>query len=107
MPALYAAADALVLASSHEGWANVLLEAMACGTPVIASRAGSAPELVVEPAAGHLLPERSATAIAQTARSLLAMPPLRAATRRFAERFSWNETTRGQIALFRTILAQL
>ena len=36
MPEVYSAANALVLASSREGWANVLLESMACGTPVAA-----------------------------------------------------------------------
>ncbi|MDO8932730.1 MAG: glycosyltransferase, partial [Rhodocyclaceae bacterium] len=41
---LYSAADCLVLASSREGWANVLLEAMACGTPVVATNVWGTPE---------------------------------------------------------------
>jgi glycosyltransferase involved in cell wall biosynthesis len=103
---IYGAADALVLASSREGWANVLLEAMACGTPVIATRVWGTPEAVTEPAAGVLVAERSATALAAAARALLAQPPERAATRHYAERFGWRPTTDGQLALFHAMLAR-
>ncbi|MEM9384878.1 MAG: glycosyltransferase family 4 protein [Pseudomonadota bacterium] len=102
---LYAAADALILASSREGWANVLLEAMACGTPVAATSIWGTPEVVAEAAAGRLIPERSGDSIAQTVRELLADPPERAQTRAYAERFSWDDTTAGQLDLFRAILA--
>ncbi len=51
----YGAADALVLASSREGWANVLLESMACGTPVIAFARGSMPELIEDGKTGFLV----------------------------------------------------
>jgi glycosyltransferase involved in cell wall biosynthesis len=103
---IYAAADLLVLASSREGWANVLLEAMACGTPVVATAIWGTPEVVDQPAAGRLMPERSAKAIVSAVTSLLADPPDRAATRRHAERFSWGPTTAGQIDLFRRVLAE-
>ncbi|EKD97224.1 MAG: Glycosyl transferase group 1, partial [uncultured bacterium] len=46
----YSAADVLALCSSREGWANVLLEAMACGTPVIATNIWGTPEVVNNPA---------------------------------------------------------
>ncbi len=52
LPSLYGAADILVLASTREGWANVLLEAMACGTPVVASNIWGNPEVVRDAAAG-------------------------------------------------------
>ena len=52
LPALYGAADASVLASSREGWANVLLESMACGTPVVAANIWGNPEVVRAAAAG-------------------------------------------------------
>jgi len=96
----YSAADALVLASSREGWANVLLEAMACGTPVVATRIWGTPEVVAGPAAGVLVDERSAAALAAGVQRLLAAPPDRAAVRRYAEGFGWGATSQGQLELF-------
>ena len=104
--ALYGALDALVLASSREGWANVLLEAMACGTPVIASAVWGTPEVVAGPAAGVLMPSLDADGVVAGVRQLFADLPARSATRAYAEQFDWEPTTRGQLVLFRSILAR-
>ncbi|MFP5286751.1 MAG: glycosyltransferase, partial [Thermoanaerobaculia bacterium] len=90
----YSAADALVLASSREGIANVLLESMACGTPVIATAVWGTPEAVNAPEAGVLMAERSAPALVEAARRLFATYPDRAATRRHAAKFRWEQTSR-------------
>jgi len=102
----YGNADALVLSSSREGWANVLLEAMACGTPVVASRVYGTPEVVAAPEAGVLMQERSYQGVADAVNALRANYPDRAATRRYAERFSWDDTTDGQLRLFGEVLAR-
>jgi teichuronic acid biosynthesis glycosyltransferase TuaC len=101
----YSAADALVLASSREGWANVLLESMACGTPVVATRVGGTPEVVAAPQAGVLVDPRDAASIAAAVLGLLQAPPDRTAVRRYAEGFGWDATSRQQIELF-TALAR-
>ena len=100
----YTAADAMVLASAREGWANVLLESMACGTPVVASDIPGTDEVVAEPAAGVLV-DRTPAAIADGVRRLLHAPPDRRDTRAYAERHGWEPTTQGQLDLFRRILA--
>lgn len=100
----YSAADALVLCSSREGWANVLLEAMACGTPVVATAVWGTPEIVASPEAGALIQERSPKALVTSMRTLLANCPDRSATRHYAEQFGWESTTRGQLELFSEIL---
>jgi glycosyltransferase involved in cell wall biosynthesis len=100
----YNAADLLVLASEREGWANVLLESMACGTPVVASAVCGTPEVVTAPEAGRLMAARTPDSLAEAVRLLRSAAPERAATRRYAEGFSWDQTTQGQIDLFRNIL---
>jgi teichuronic acid biosynthesis glycosyltransferase TuaC len=101
----YLAADALVLTSSREGWPNVLLEAMACGTPVVASAIWGNPEVVSSPEAGVLMQSRTPEGVAEAVESLFACLPSRNATRTFAERYSWDATSSGQIRLFERILA--
>jgi glycosyltransferase involved in cell wall biosynthesis len=100
----YGAADALVLASSREGWANVLLESMACGTPVVASCVYGTPEVVAAPEAGVLMAERTSQGVADAVNALRANYPDRAGTRRYAERFSWEDTTAGQLSLFEEVI---
>jgi teichuronic acid biosynthesis glycosyltransferase TuaC len=101
----YGAVDALVLASSREGWANVLLESMACDTPVIASDVGGTAEVVAAREAGVLMRERTPAALADAARQLFSNYPAAGATRRYAEGFSWDETSDAQVALFERIVA--
>jgi len=106
LAALYGAADASVLASSREGWANVLLESMACGTPVVASNIWGNPEAIAAPQAGLLYQPNTPDGIAAGVRRLFAALPDRAATRAYAEQFGWQETTAGQLALFRRVISQ-
>lgn len=101
----FSAADALILASSREGWANVLLESMACGTPVVATRVNGTPEVVASPVAGRLADVRDVEHLKQALLNLLGDYPDRAEVRRYAERFSWDETTQAQYGLFSKICA--
>jgi glycosyltransferase involved in cell wall biosynthesis len=89
IPGLLAAADVMVLPTVSEGLANVWVEALACGTPVVTSDVGGAREVIDRPEAGRLV-ARDPEAIATAVRELLAAPPDRAMTRRAAERFSWE-----------------
>ena len=86
--ALLAAADAMVLPSESEGLANVWVEALACGTPIVISDAGGAREVVDRPEAGQIV-AREPDAIAAAVRAILADPPPQQAVRAASERFSW------------------
>lgn len=90
LPQEYGNADLSVLMSSREGWANVILESLACGTPVIASDVGGASEIIGHTAAGMVLKERTPQALAQAVGSFRTAMPDRFATRRYAEAFGWH-----------------
>ena len=101
LPDLFGAADLSILASSREGWANVLLESMACGTPALATDVWGTREVVAAPEAGRLVRDRSIDGLKQGMVALLADPPAREAVRAYAESFSWDETVRGVLDVLR------
>ena len=102
----YSAADVMILASSREGWANVLLESMACGTPVVATRIWGTPEVVASDVAGRLVDQRDGPAFAEAIDSLMRTYPARDEVRAYAEHFSWQKTTDAQLALFKRLAGQ-
>ena len=99
LPALYGAADIALNCADREGIANVLLEALACGTPLVATPVWGSPEVVRVPEAGRLSADRSATTIRDAVAALFADLPDRTATRAYALRYDWRETGRQHRAL--------
>jgi glycosyltransferase involved in cell wall biosynthesis len=89
---LVAAADVMVLPTVSEGLANVWVEALACGTPVVTSDVGGAREVIDRPDYGRLVP-RDPAAIAAAVLELLADPIPQASVREGALRFSWERNS--------------
>lgn len=101
----YNAADVMLLASVSEGMPNVVLESLACGTPVIVAPFESATELVSAPEAGEVAAQRSAEAIASAWLRLRTRLPMRAATREFAKRLGWQPVVEAQRALYAQVVS--
>jgi glycosyltransferase involved in cell wall biosynthesis len=81
-----------VLATQSEGWPNVLLESLACGTPVVATRVGGSPEIVRHGEDGFLVPYGDAAALRDTLLRAVEQPWDRDAIVRHAQRFDWTES---------------
>lgn len=101
----YQAADLSVLASSREGWANVLLESMSCGTPVIATNIWGTPEVVQTETAGYLV-ERDANSIRVGIEHMLGSSIDNEKTRCYAENFRWEEVSDTQYKIFRELVTK-
>lgn len=106
---LMQAADFVVLPSRDEGLSNVVLEAMAAGRPVLATRVGGNPELVEDGATGILFDSGDAAALADALRRLAADPDLRehmgeAARARIGDRYSPSVLARDTLAVYRACL---
>ena len=108
LPALYSAADALLLPSLYEGFGFPVLEAMACATPVICSHAASLPEVAGD-AALLIDPHDPADLVAALTR-LLTQPDLAAdlRTRGLAQaaRFTWAAAARATVAVYQAAVYQ-
>jgi glycosyltransferase involved in cell wall biosynthesis len=101
LPALYAGADVFVLPSLYEGFGLPILEAMACGTPVIASHTSSIPEVTGDAAA--LVDPQDVPALAAIMHAVLADPDVREGLRQRglarAAQFSWSRTARALLSI--------
>ena len=102
-----ASADALVHAGTRETFGLVILEAMACGRPVVATRSGAVPELV-DDHVGVLAEPESADSLSEAITALYQrdLHVLGANARtRVLRQFTWQMTFQGQMAVYRALLA--
>ena len=86
----YSAADVSCLASRNEGWPNVVLESLACGTPVVATRVGAVPDILSQPGLG-ILTEPNPESIHQGLRQALDRSWDTELIQRIAHRHTWDE----------------
>jgi glycosyltransferase involved in cell wall biosynthesis len=86
----YNAADLCCLASTREGWPNVLLEAIGCGTPVLATRVGGVPEVITQSDVG-LIVEPNSASIAEGLESALGKSWDRSKLTQFAQKRTWDD----------------
>jgi teichuronic acid biosynthesis glycosyltransferase TuaC len=99
----YSAADVYCLASATEGWPNVLLEALACGTPVVATNTWGTPEIICSDDYG-LLVERSAERIAQGLQTALAKQWNRQAMIDYASTHTWQKVAEKVVENFAFVI---
>ncbi len=97
----YAGADVLALTSTREGWPNVVLEAQACGTPVVGFDVGAVSDMLGDVSVGRLVERRDAVELASAIAAQAALGPARDVVRAHAAAFDWHAISRGQWELFR------
>jgi D-inositol-3-phosphate glycosyltransferase len=108
LPYYYSAAEALVMPSHYESFGLVALEAMACGTPVIASQVGGLAFLVQDGATGYSIPDQDPEALALALKKLLGDSVARDAMGRraaeYAREYSWPVITSQIVKVYEEIV---
>jgi alpha-maltose-1-phosphate synthase len=107
---LYSHAAVFACPSIYEPFGLINLEAMACGTPVVASRVGGIPEVVVDGETGWLVPPGEPAALAEALRGALADPARakrmgEAGRRRVEAHFSWDRIAERTLAVYGDAIA--
>jgi len=110
LPLYYNAAEVLVMPSYAESFGLTALEAMACGTPVIAARVGGLASLINDGSTGYLVPWHRPDAFAQRLEVLLTNPHLRdamgkAALKR-AEQLGWDKLAKRVLVIYKKLMEQ-
>lgn len=110
LPYYYSSADVCVLPSFYESFGLVSLEAMACGTPMIASRVGGLPFVIEDGKTGFLVPVGDSTILAEKIAQLLTDSRLRSAFAtkavEMAGNFGWDHVARRMANLYDGLLAE-
>ncbi|MBN1992339.1 MAG: glycosyltransferase family 4 protein [Anaerolineae bacterium] len=109
LPARYQTADIFVLPSRDEGMPNVVLEAMACGLPVVATQIAGNEELVQEGETGLLVPPETPAALAQALIKLITNDRLRqrmglAGRQRVEEQYTWQSVAKAYLTLAESLI---
>ncbi len=108
LPYYYSAAEVVVMPSFYESFGMVALEAMACGTPVIASRVGGLAYLVQEGKTGFFVPSQDPRALAEKLQQLFNDQALRAQLGKqaaaYAQDFKWELITRRVMEAYTSLL---
>lgn len=108
-PLIYSALDIFVLPSYQEGFPMVVLEAMACGVPIVATTVGDIPEIIEHGMSGLLVAPGDVAALGGAIAHLLAHPAKAqemgaAAKRRVREKFTSKAMAQAYLALYSAVL---
>jgi D-inositol-3-phosphate glycosyltransferase len=110
LPYYYSAANAVVMPSHYESFGMVALEAMACGTPVVASQVGGLAYLIQDGVNGFHIPVEDPEALAQRLINLLDDPELQTRMSQqaadFAKAYAWEKITARMIDLYQDVLGE-
>jgi D-inositol-3-phosphate glycosyltransferase len=108
LPYYYSAAEVVVMPSHYESFGMVALEAMACGTPVIASRVGGLAHLVKDGETGYFVPAQDPEALSEKLRHIFVNQDLRgklgAQAADYAKQFSWEWVTGQMLGVYQELL---
>lgn len=108
LPYYYSAAEVVVMPSHYESFGMVALEAMACGTPVVASKVGGLAYLVQDGVTGYFVPAQDPHALAEKLQQVFNDHHLReqlgAQAAAYAQDFNWENITRQMIGVYQALI---
>jgi glycosyltransferase involved in cell wall biosynthesis len=102
---LYNAADIVCLLSEQEGWPNVVVEALACGRPVLATAVGGIPEILTSTKVGIFV-DRDPVQVAKGLQTALGKEWSRSDILEHAKQFRWRRTAEAVQEVFQSVLHQ-